>query len=94
MRQHSLPYVGSTAVRTAYDDVFKSIKLNIHFELDEVQALSERWAFARTQSHGTVKVLGKNVPESTEANQELFLLHKEQDGQWRFARYIFSSTNP
>jgi hypothetical protein len=42
----------------------------------------------------TVKVLASDQPAGPEANQELFLFHREADGQWRIARYIFSTTNP
>lgn len=94
MPQHRLPAVGRDAVRSAYRDVFDAIDLDIRFTIDEIRPLSRDWAFARTRSNGTVKVLGSNKPGSTEANQELFLLHREADGQWRIARYIFSTTNP
>lgn len=94
MPQHSSPAVGRDAVRAAYDGVFKAIKLDIKFAVDEVEPLSSAWAYARTRSSGMVKVLGTQAPPGAEANQELFLLRKEPDGQWRFARYIFSTTNP
>lgn len=94
MPQHSLPAVGREAVRDAYRNVFGAIRLNIDFSIDEVRLLSHDWAFARTRSNGTVKVLGSDKPAGPEANQEIFLLHREDDGQWRFARYIFSTTNP
>ena len=94
MPQHSGPAVGRAAVRAAYDNVFKAIRLDIKFAIDEVEPLSSTWAYARTRSSGTVKVLGTQLPPGAEANQELFLLRKEPDGQWRFARYIFSTTNP
>ena len=29
-----------------------------------------------------------------EGNQELFLLQKQADGEWKIARYIFATTNP
>jgi ketosteroid isomerase-like protein len=29
-----------------------------------------------------------------EGNQELFIFKKGTDGQWRIARYSFSTTNP
>ena len=43
----------------------------------------------RTTSTATVKILanGAEIPGS---NQELFLLHKT-NGQWKIARYAFSS---
>lgn len=94
MPQHSLPAVARDTVRTAYRRVFDTIKLDIRFAVDEIRPLSRDWAFARTRSNGTVKLLGSNQPASPEANQELFLLHREADGQWRIARYIFSTTTP
>ncbi|RWA53426.1 DUF4440 domain-containing protein [Cupriavidus sp. UYMSc13B] len=94
MPQNSPPAVGRDAVRAAYRHVFDTIRLNIRFEVDEIQTLSGDWAYARTRSTGTAKVLGNNQPPGPEANQELFLLHREASGQWRFARYIFSTTNP
>jgi uncharacterized protein (TIGR02246 family) len=94
MPQHSLPAAGRAAVRLAYRHVFDTIRLDIDFTIDEIRVLSPEWAFARTRSSGTVKVLALEQPPAAEANQELFLLHRETDGHWRFARYIFSTTNP
>lgn len=94
MPQNSLPAVGRDAVQAAYRHVFSTIRLNIRFAIDEVRPLSNDWAFARTRSNGTVKVLGSDQPAGAEASQELFLLHHEPEGQWRIARYIFSTTNP
>ena len=94
MPQNSLPVIGRNAVRTAYRQVFDAIKLNIRFEIDEIRPLSTDWAYARTRSNGTVKVLASGQAQAPEANQELFILHRADDGQWRFARYIFSTTNP
>jgi hypothetical protein len=47
---------------------------------------------ARTRSKFTVKV--GDAPPQPDANQELFLFQKGNDGQWRIARYSYSSTNP
>lgn len=94
MPQHSLPVAGAGAIRSAYQQIFKTIRLSIDFTIDEIQPLSPDWAFARTRSNGTVKVLAFDGPAGPEANQEIFLLHRGKDGQWRFARYIFSTTNP
>jgi uncharacterized protein (TIGR02246 family) len=94
MPQHSLPAIGRDAVSGAYRHVFSTIKLDIKFTIDEIRLLSSDWAYARTRSNGTVKVLGMDQPAGPEANQEIFLLNREADGQWRFARYIFSTTNP
>jgi hypothetical protein len=55
--------------------------------------MSPQWAFVRTNSSGTQKI-NATAASSAEANQELFILQKGDDGQWRIARYAFSSTNP
>lgn len=94
MSQNSQPFVGRSDVDAAYDKVFAAIKLDITFEIDEVRELGSDWAFARTRSTGTTRFVGASAPARPEANQELFLLHRESDGQWRFARYIFSTTIP
>ena len=93
MPQHFPSAVGSSSVRTAYDGVFKAIKLNVKFDIVEVRQVSPSWAFARTNSAGTVNVLadGSGGPE---ANQELFVLEKTDGGDWKIARYCFSTTNP
>jgi len=92
MAQHFPSSVGADAVRKAYDGVFKAIQLSVKFNLAEVVEISPNWAFARTNSAGKVKVhaTGRSNPES---NQELFVFQKV-DGDWKIARYCFSTTNP
>ena len=92
MPQNSPSSVGAGEVRNAYDAVFKTIKLTVKFNVAEVLEMAPNWVFARTNSAGTVKVLATGVG-GPEANQELFLFQKV-DGEWRIARYCFSTTNP
>lgn len=93
MAQHSMPNVGKEAVRAAYDGVFQAIKLDIAFTIDEIAQIAPDWAFARTRSGGfvTINATGDRGPE---ANQELFVFRKQDDGEWKISRYIFSTTNP
>ena len=93
MAQHSAPNVGREAVRAAYDRVFQAITLNVEFTVDEIQQVSPDWAFVRTRSEGvvTINATGDQGPEG---NQELFIFQKANDGSWKIARYIFSTTNP
>jgi uncharacterized protein (TIGR02246 family) len=92
MPQHSPSSVGNDAVRIAYDAVFRTIKLTVKFNVAEVVEMAPNWVFARTNSAGTVKVHATGVG-GPEANQELFLFQKI-DGDWKIARYCFSTTNP
>lgn len=93
MPQHSPSSVGTEAVRTAYANVFGMIKLSVRFDIAEIVQVSPEWSFARTNSAGTVtiKASGQTLAE---ANQELFVLRKLTSGEWKIARYSFSTTNP
>jgi uncharacterized protein (TIGR02246 family) len=93
MPQHSQSAIGAVAVRQAYDAVFKAIRLNVTFKLAEIVVMSPEWAFARTNSAGTVTVHATGVT-SAEGNQELFIFRKVSDGTWKIARYCFCTTNP
>lgn len=92
MPQHFPSSVGAKAVKRAYDGVFGMIKLNVKFEIIEVHVVAPNWAFARTNSSGTVTVLA-NKSGGPEANQELFVFQKVGE-DWKIARYCFSTTNP
>lgn len=91
MPQHAPALVGREAVKAGYENVFKTIHLAIAFTIYEVQEQGD-WAWARTSSAGTVKVLA-NGHSGPESNNELFVLKKEA-GDWKIHRYIFSTTNP
>lgn len=92
MPQHFPSSIGAAAVRQSYENIFKAIQLTVKFHIEEAQSVSPEWAFARTNSAGTVLVHATKE-SSAEANQELFLLHKVE-GAWKIARYCFSTTNP
>ena len=93
MPQHSPSQVGADAVQAAYEGVFSAINLDVAFDVVEIVLTAPDWAFARTNSVGTVTVQA-NGAELSEANQELFILHQQPDGAWKIARYAFSTTNP
>jgi uncharacterized protein (TIGR02246 family) len=85
--------VGKGAVRQAYGVVFKAITLKVKFTVAELVMMSPEWAFVRTNSAGTNKINATGAV-GAEGNQELFIFKKGTDGQWRIARYSFSTTNP
>ena len=93
MAPYSQSHVGRNAVRRAYDQVFGELKFNVKFNIAEIVQMSPSWAYVRTNSAGTTAhhSTGKTT---SEANQELFILKKGEDGKWRIARYSFSPTNP
>ena len=92
MAQHNPSAVGIHQVEAAYTGAFQAIDLNVEFDIIEVEVIADDWAFARTNSSGTttINATGDQIPEG---NQELFVLQKI-DGDWKIARYAFSTTNP
>jgi uncharacterized protein (TIGR02246 family) len=92
MAENSDSAVGAEAVGQAYSAMASAIKLDITFKVEEVRQLSPDWGFARTHSTGTIRLLatGTVVPE---ANQELFLFQRVE-GDWKIARYSFSTILP
>ena len=91
MPQHAPALVGRDAVRAGYEQVFASIKLNIRFDVYEIEETGD-WAWARTSSAGRTRILAAGV-EVTEGNNELFIFRREQ-GEWRIHRYLFSTNQP
>ncbi len=92
MAQHNPSAVGIQQVEAAYTGAFQAIDLNVEFDIVEIEVIADGWAFARTNSSGTttINATGDKIPEG---NQELFVLQKI-DGDWKIARYDFSTTNP
>ena len=83
-----LPTASGTAeLKLAYSNVFKAIKLNVKFDIEEITVV-DTIAFVRTQSQGTqlIHATGKRTEE---LNREFFLLRQE-NGTWKIARYMFN----
>jgi hypothetical protein len=62
------------------------------FEIPEMHQVATDWAFARTNSAGTVNV-HSTPARGPEANQELFVSQKV-GAAWKIARYCFSHHKP
>ena len=91
MPQHAPALVGRDAVRAGYQQVFETLKLNIRFEVHEIEEAGA-WAWARTSSAGRTRILAAGV-EVTEGNNELFIFRRE-GGEWRIHRYLFATNQP
>jgi uncharacterized protein (TIGR02246 family) len=91
MPQHAPALVGRDAVRAGYQQVFETLKLNIRFEIHEVQQAGD-WAWARTTSAGRTRILAAGA-EVAEGNNELFVFRLE-NGAWKIHRYLFSTNRP
>jgi ketosteroid isomerase-like protein len=87
------PRSAREAVRKAYDAVFAELKFDVKFTIAELVLMAPNWAYVRTNSAG-VTSHASTGKTTAEANQELFILKKSEDGEWRIARYSFSPTDP
>lgn len=93
MPPYSQSAIGREAVGKAYDDVFKELRFHVRFTVAELVQMAPTWAYVRTNSAGTTRHHSTGKITS-EANQELFIFRKGEDGSWKIARYSFSPTNP
>jgi len=91
MPQHAPALVGRGAVRAGYEQVFATIKLDVRFEIHEVEEAGDH-AWARTSSAGRTKILAAGV-QVAEGNNELFIFRRE-NGAWKIHRYLFATTQP
>jgi uncharacterized protein (TIGR02246 family) len=92
MPPYSPSAVGKDEVQKAYDAVFQELAFNVKFTIVELVVMAPAWAYVRTNSSGKTghSSTGKTTAE---ANQELFIFRKDDDGVWRITRYSFSPTN-
>jgi uncharacterized protein (TIGR02246 family) len=81
---------GRSAVRGAYDGLFKNIRIAIHFTVDELK-VNGNFAYARTHSVGTSTIVATGA-SGPEANRELFIFARTPGG-WKIARYAFNKSS-
>jgi uncharacterized protein (TIGR02246 family) len=91
MPQHAPAQTGRPAVKQAYENVFKTIKLNVTFTIHHVDVIGDT-AWARTSSDGLTTILA-NSAIVKEGNNELFIFKKE-NGAWKIYQYLFSTNQP
>ncbi|OCO99981.1 MULTISPECIES: nuclear transport factor 2 family protein [unclassified Ensifer] len=91
MPQHAPALIGRAAVRAGYAQVFDTIKLEIRFDIHEIEVTGD-WAWVRTSSAGKTRILAADVTIE-EGNNEIFVFRREA-GAWKIHRYLFSTNRP
>lgn len=94
MVQNAPPAVGYPAVEATYAGLLGALDLEIDFSFDEAFQTGPEYAVVRTRSGGQITIKGDTPVTIPNANQELFVLHREESGDWQIARYIFATTLP
>ena len=88
--QGSPTVIGTDAIQQFYIKLFKTVDFGLIFNIDEVVQMSPKWAFVRTSTTGTNKVLSNDSSRAGNGH-EIFILKKQTDGNWKIARYAGSS---
>ncbi len=91
MREDMPAVVGRDALRAAYRQVFATLKVDLAFEIQEVEAAGDM-AWLRSTSKGRIKVLATGA-ESSNSFGELVVFRREQ-GEWRIRSYMYASNRP
>jgi uncharacterized protein (TIGR02246 family) len=87
---HSAPTAdGAGQVKDTYQYVVDNFTYTLQFSIIEIE-VSGNYAFARSNSKGTVKTKasGQTVPDE---NRELFVFEKVE-GKWKIARYMYNKS--
>ncbi|MBE7157385.1 MAG: nuclear transport factor 2 family protein [Rhodospirillales bacterium] len=91
MAQGAPAMVGSEAVRGLYEGLFKTLRLQITFQIHEIVSMGGNLAYVRTTSSGTQEILAEHRVLK-EGNNELFIFRRE-DGRWKIHRYLFAEAS-
>ncbi len=85
------PAVGRSAVQAAFKTVFDTLKVNVRFDIKEVEITGDT-AWVRSESSGKVKVLKTGV-ETNDFYHQLVVFHREQ-GAWKIRSYLYAPARP
>ncbi|MDP1962090.1 MAG: nuclear transport factor 2 family protein [Reyranella sp.] len=91
MRDNMPAVVGRDALRAAYREVFATLKVDLAFTIQEIEAAGDM-AWLRATSSGRIKVLATGT-ESAEAFN-LVVIFRREAGAWKIRNYIYASSRP
>jgi uncharacterized protein (TIGR02246 family) len=92
MPENIAPLLGKAAIRLRVDSAFAEIALNKRWHVHEV-IVAGAWAIVRATGSGTVTVKASGH-EIQESHNELFVLHRDVNREWKIARFIYNSDRP
>ncbi len=79
---------GIQAIRAFMEEVFRTWSHELSFNPVEAVVVDE-WAFLRLEIKGTVTVKS-TASSQTLSNKGLIILLQSENGEWKFARYVFN----
>ena len=91
MRDNMPAVVGREALRTAYREVFATLKVDLGFTIQETE-VSGDMAWLRATSSGRIRTIATGM-ESAEAFN-LVVIFRREAGAWKIRNYIYASSRP
>jgi uncharacterized protein (TIGR02246 family) len=88
IRDNLPPAAGTEAVRAAYRQVFATLKLDVAFEIKEIEVAGDM-AWLRATSKGRVKTLASGA-EATESFNDVVIFRRTPTG-WKIRCYIYAA---
>ena len=85
------PAVGHDALRTAYKQIFATLKVSLRFDIQEVETLGD-FAWLRSTSVGKVKVLATGVETGDWYYQTI--VFRREAGLWNIRNYLYAPAKP
>ena len=84
MAPFSTPAIGTAAIASAYDSVFRELAFDVAFTIEELVVMSAGVCLRAHRVGGTTHHASSGKTTS-EANQELFVMRKDGAMPWRIA---------
>ena len=91
MRDNMPAVVGRDALRAAYREVFATLKVDLHFTIQETE-VSGDMAWLRATSAGRLKMLASGVESDDAFN--LVVIFRREAGAWKIRNYIYATSRP
>ena len=84
---------GRTAVLDSYRALFAQYRVEWELEVEEIE-IGGRWAWVRGAESFRLRPTGAGDELETASRRVLTVLHRDDEGTWRFARAMTNRENP
>ena len=91
VRENMPPAIGTVALRTAYKEIFDTLRVDLAFLVKEAETSGDL-AWLRATSVGRIKLLASGQ-ESDEAFNTLVVFRRE-GANWKIRSYLYASSRP
>lgn len=89
IREDMAAAVGHDALRAAYKQIFATLKVDLSFKTQEIEASGDM-AWLRSTSAGRIKILASGVETDNAFNQ--LIVFRRADGAWKIRNYLYASS--